>query len=175
MAEGGAGLHRHPGHPTDMEFHLDDVIGDGEGALCRRLIAKKSVDQDVVGELVPHRDGTRGERALDLRDPRQFPIVDRDLLGGVLSLQRGFRDDDCDRLADMAHPVGWQQHLRTDKDRSTARAGQLHVIAGLRHWIVRDRRETIGGAVLSGKDSEDTGHRQRPPRVNFYDSGVRMR
>jgi hypothetical protein len=30
-----------------MEFHLDDVIGDGEGALCRRLIAKKSVDQDV--------------------------------------------------------------------------------------------------------------------------------
>ena len=110
-----------------------------------------------------------------MRDPRQFPIVDRDLLGGILSLQRGFRDDDCDRLADMAHPVGWQQHLRTDKDRSTARAGQLHVVAGLGHWVVRDRRETVGGAVLSGKDPEDTGHRQRPPRVNFYDSGVRMR
>src|SRR5207302_3024814 len=65
--------------------------------------------------------------------------------------------------------------LRTDKDRSTARAGQLHVIAGLRHWVVRDWRETVGGAVPSGKDSQDTGHRQRPPRVNFYDSGVRMR
>jgi hypothetical protein len=75
MAEGGAGLHRHPGHPTDMELHLDDVISDGEGALGRRRVAKKSVEQDVVGDLVPHRDSTRGERALDLRDPRQFPIV----------------------------------------------------------------------------------------------------
>jgi hypothetical protein len=87
-----------------MEFHLDDVIGDGEGALGRRRVAKKSVDQNVVGDLLLHRGGIRGERVLDLRDPRQFPIVDRDLLGGVLSLQRGFRDDDCDRLADMAHP-----------------------------------------------------------------------
>jgi AhpD family alkylhydroperoxidase len=48
--------------------------------------------------------------------------------------------------------------------------------------LVKTRASQINGCVYcvhmhtsEARPRRDPGHRQRPPRVNFYDSGVRMR
>ncbi len=174
MAEGGARLDRHPGHPADVKFHLDDMVGDGKGARGRRGIAKRRVDQHIVRHLVPHHRRALSQRLPDLRDPRQFLVFDDDRLGAVLRLRRGFADDDRHRLADMAHPVRRQQHLRTDKDRAATGTGQFHVVAGLRHRVVRDRRQSVGGAILAGRDAEHARHRRRRPRIDPRDPRMRV-
>ena len=150
------------------------MVGGGKGLLCRCQVAKKSVDQHIVRHFVPNCWRGRCESVFDLRDPGQFLIVDCDRFGGVLRLRCGLRDHDHDRFADMAHLVRWQQHLRADKDRAAARTGQFHVIAGLRHRVVRDRREPVSGAIASCKDADDPGQPRRLLLLDPEDTGVRI-
>ncbi len=150
MAERGARLDRNAGHPADMKLHLDDMIGGGKGAQGRRGVAERGVDQHIVRRLVPHRRRARSHRILDPRHPRQFLIFDDDRLGRILRLCGGFGHDHRHRLADMAHLVGREQHLRADKDRAATGSGQLHVVAGRRHRAMRDRLKPVGEAILAG-------------------------
>jgi len=52
---------------------------------------------------------------------------------------------------------------------------ELHVVFGLRHRIVRDRTELVGGAIGAGVDAEHAGHCLRRRRVDGEDAGVRVR
>ena len=174
MAERCARLDRHAGHPADVKLHLDNVVGAGKGAQGCRGIAERGVDQHIVRRLVPHRRRARPQRVGHLRDPRQFLIFDDDRLGRVLRLCGGFGHEHRHRLADMAHLVGRQQHLRADKDRAAIGAGQLHIVAGRRHRGVRDRLEPVGKAILAGKDAEHPRHRHRLAAVDLDDPRMRM-
>ncbi len=174
MAERGARLHRRPGHAGDMKFHRDDMLGLGKSAVGRGGVAEPGVDEDIVPHLVPDRRRVRGQRVAGLRRPRQRRVFDRDRLRRVERLLGRLGHDHRHRLADMAHPVGRQRHLRADKDRAAAGTGQFHVVAGLRHRVVRDRGKPVGAAVRSGEDAEHPRHRRRPRRVDAHDPRMRV-
>ena len=174
MAEGGARLDRHPSYPRDVEFHRDDVVGSGKGAVGLRRVAEPGVDEDIVRHLVPNHRSARRQSLRHLRHPGQRRVFDRDRLRRVECLRRRLGHHHRHRLADMAHPIGRQRQLRADEDRPAAGAGQLHVVAGLRHRAVRDRGKPVGEAVLSGKDAEHPSHRRRPPGVDPHDPGMRV-
>ena len=52
---------------------------------------------------------------------------------------------------------------------------ELHVVAGLRHRIVRDRGEAFGLAVGPGEDAQHAGHRLGARRIDPEDTGMRVR
>ena len=76
--------------------------GARERGLDRAGVAVLPVERDVARRLVPDRRRAGRGRPLDVRERRQFVQVEDDRLRGVLRLRRRLRDDDRDRLADVA-------------------------------------------------------------------------
>ncbi len=151
------------------------MTGAGEGGIGRRNVAEGAVDQDVVRQLVP--DPRRiGPRGLDgIRHPRQHLVVDRHLLGGRLRLAERLRDHHRHRLADMTRLVVRQQKVRSDEHRGSTAAGQLDVVVGGRHRIVRDRLQTIRLNIGAGEHPQHARHRHRLGHVDRADPRVGMR
>src|SRR5215471_13793586 len=65
--------------------------------------------------------------------------------------------------------------MGTGEHRAAAGPGELHVIFGLGHWIVRDRRKPLGGAIGAGKDAEYTGYGFCRRDIDRNDARMRMR
>ena len=122
-------------------------------------VAEAGLDRHVARHFVPHRRRAGLDRVLGVDDERQLFVVDLDRFGGVERLVLGFGDHHRHRLADMARLVGRQQHVRTDEHLAAARRVQLHVVAGLRQRIVRDRPELVGEAIGAGEHAEHALHR----------------
>src|SRR5215469_109359 len=93
-----------------------------------------------------------------MQDERQFRVVHDDGFGCVQRLRLGCGYDHRHRFADMAHTIGRQQHMRAGEHRAAAWPGELHVVFGLGHRIVRNRPKIFRSAIGAGEDAEHAGH-----------------
>jgi len=79
------------------------------------------------------------------------------------------------RFTDMAHAIRRQQHMRTGEHRAAAGPGEPHIVFGLWHRIVRNRRQTFGGAIDAGEDAEHAWHGFCRRDIDRSDARMRMR
>ena len=117
----------------------------------------------------------RDHRLLGVHHERQFFVAHDQRFGGVERLRFGCGNDHRHRLADVAHPVRRQQHMRAGEHVAAARPGELHVEFGLGHRIVRNGRQAIGGAIGAGEDAEHARHGFRRRGIDGGYARMRMR
>ncbi len=175
LSERSARLERHAGHTLDMEVHRQDVVGTRECLVSRLPIAEQSVDQNVVRHLAPKRRRARPQRVFGMVDPRRDFVIDFDALHGIERLRHALAHDHGDGLADMANALCGQQHVWADEDRTAAGSMQLHVVLGLRQWIVGNGRKPVGKAVGAGEHAEHARHRLGLHGVDAEDARVCVR
>ena len=141
---------------AEVEALAEDVRGAGE----RRIdVARLEFDvrEVVSAEVVVQHRRPRRERRFRIDDRRERLVVDLDQLGRVLGDVARARDDDRDRLADVAHAVDGQHapdaglRLRPGGDRRGERREIEQILAG------DDERDTLEGACSRGVDSDDPG------------------
>ena len=161
MRDRRARLERHAGDAADMQVELHDMVGGGERLVGGGAVAETGLDRHVARQFVPDRGRAGLDRVFGVDDEGQLFVVDLDRLGGVHRLVLGFGDHHRHRLADMARLVGRQQHVRADEDLAAAGRVQLHVVAGLRQRVVRDRSKLVGKAIGAGEHAEHAFHRPR--------------
>jgi hypothetical protein len=105
------------------------------------------------------RDGVGG-----LHHRRQFRIVDRDQIGGVMGLGLRRRDYHHNPLADETHPVDRQGHV--------SRAIAFRAAHIFRHHLWRDRAHAVAGIIMAGEDRDHPGRGFRRRGIDGLD--VRM-
>ena len=135
---------------------LDDLVGLGEGAVGRLLVARFPVVDEVGGLpllVVADQGGVVLERLLRRREGRQRLVLDVDQLQRVFRHVRGLGDDRRHLLALEAHLVGGEHRLGVARERGHPR----EVV--LRHQLARD-------------DGDDARQRLRPGSVDRDDAGV---
>src|SRR5262249_6384955 len=66
-------------------------------------------------------------------------------------------------------------HVRADEDRTAAGSMQLHVVFGLRQWIVGNGRKSIGKAINAGEHAKHPRHRFGLHSIDADDARVRVR
>ena len=170
-----ARLQRDAGDAGDVEVIFNDVLRLGEGLGGRLFVAEEGFHADIVGQLIPDRDGAGAGGLAAVGDEGQDLIIDLQGLGGVLGLGLRLRHHHGDGLAHMAGAVGGQQHVRADEDiASTARRCELHVEFGLGQGIVGDGLQSIVKKILPGEHAEHAGHGQHAVLVDCENSRMGM-
>src|SRR5262245_44801037 len=65
--------------------------------------------------------------------------------------------------------------MRADEDRTATGSMQLHVVFGLRQWIVGNGNKPVGEAVGAGEDAEHARHRLGARGIDGENARVRVR
>ena len=167
-------LHRHAGDAADVEFLRHNVRRAGKSPVGRFAIAKKSLDQHVVRDLIPDRGRARLHCAFRMQNERHLFVLNLDGLGRIHCLRLGFGDHHHHGFADMPHLVGRQKHVGTGEHCLTAGPMQLHVVFGLRHRVVRDRTDLVGRTIGAGEDAKNARHRLGALGDDRRDARVRV-
>ena len=167
LREAAARLHAVGAHPVDDDRIPDDVRGAGEGRIDRLPVAGRVGEGFVARVVVPHRRRAGRERRLGRNDGGQRLIVDFDQLGGILRLAQGFRHDEGDRIADIAHPVLRQERLRADESGGAVAPSPRHPGT--------QRAKPATPQFGAGQHREDARHLDRTPRIERDDPRMGMR
>ncbi len=170
-----ARLHRHAGHPADVEILPYDMGGVGQDSIRFSRMTEPGIDQNIVGGLVPDRRGTGLHGVLGVQDARQHFIGDFNRFRRIGRLVRSFRNHHCDSFTDVTRLVGREQDMRPEEDVAAAGSMQFHVVSSFRQRIVRDGAEIVGLAVRAGEDAEHTRHIFCRCSVDPDNAGVGMR
>ena len=159
---------------TDEVAPSDHAGGGGDGGIGGRLIARLEDVRDVVGTLVP--DGWSADGLRGGGDGRQRLVVDLDQRGRVLGLGQRLRDDEGDRVADVAHAVRREAVVRR-----RPHGAAVGTLALERH---PHRAEPVARDVGAREHGEDAGSARggggvegADPRVGVHrphDDGVRL-
>ena len=119
----------------------------------------------LPGRFVPQSRRAIAKRRGRVDHRRQHAVVDRDELGGVARELARFGDDERDRVADMAHPLGGEREARRHDQRVDRR--------DLRD--ARQRADPVGGEIGGGEDAVNPGQRICRRRVDTGDLGMAVR
>ncbi len=165
---------RNTGDAIDVKVHRHHMVGRREGRIGCGFVAEGGVDRDVLRRLVPHERCAELHRVFRMKHERQFLVVDRNRFGGIERLRLRFGDHSGDRLAHMAHLVGWQQRVRADEHGAAAGSMELHVVFGFRQRIVRNRLELIGEAIGAAIGREHARHGVRFRKIHATDARMRV-
>ena len=160
--ERAARLHVLRVHARDHVAALDDAGGLRERRVRGRLVPGLVEVADVVGALVPYRRAA--DRFRRQRHGGQGLVVDLDQLRRVLGLRERLRDDESDRITDVARTTLHEPVMRWRPHRRAVRTLALE-----RHLHRAER-----GDVRAREDSEDTGCFQRGARVDGPNARVRV-
>ncbi len=148
--------------------------GPAEGRGGRGLLAGLAVEAEIARRLVPQKRRAGRERVGGMRHGRQRLIRDFNAFGGVLGRGDRLGDDEGDRLADKAHPVGGHR-IMNGRDRPEA--ARPHGEIGRTHQpgIVRDRPQSVGQVIGPGQYGEHARQGARLRRVDRDNAGMGMR
>ena len=149
--------------------------GARERCLGRRDVADVGVDADVGDVVIEPRRAGR-DRGRGRRHRLERLVVHHDALGRILGGGDALGHHHHHLLADVAHPVGRQQHLRRVAVLGAVAVLQrdigrrLHRERGVRHGV-----KAVGCNVGAGQHRQHAGHGARRRRVDRDDARVRVR
>ena len=146
-----AGLHRRGGLASDVEALADDAGGAAQRGLDVAQGRRPGVGHVALGK-------QKRARVIDVDARRQDVVLDLDELARVDGGGAIGRDQDRDRLADVADPVAGQRRLQI---------GRVRRLAGLAERDHRHARE-----IGRGQAGHDTRLRERSFRVHSSNVGV---
>jgi len=109
-----------------------------------------------------------------MQDERQFLVAHLDRFGGIQGQRFGLRHHHGDRFADVPRLVGREQRIGPDEHRAAFGPGELHIEFGLRHRIVRDRREAVCETISARADTEHARHGPGTRAINRNNARMRM-
>ena len=87
------------------QLQLDDMVGRGKGAFGTGAVPEFPIEGEIVRNVIMNQRLPDAGGSCRTHGCRQRLVIDVDQFGGVLGLYRGFRDDEGDMVADMAHPI----------------------------------------------------------------------
>ena len=167
-ADGAARLHRILDDALVDQPHPRDMRRAFEGCIGLLAVADLRPEQEILRHVGPELDDAviHGARRVD--GEGQWRIVHRDRLGGVARLLACFRDDEGDRIADIAHPVVCQRVLRRIDQRRAVGLGQR----GKEGRRAGKGADAVIRQILAGQHRQHAGHRCGAARIDRPD--VRM-
>ena len=126
-----------------------------ERRLGRLLVADRHVEQHIAGMLGPDLRRALLHRIGDTDHGRQRRPVDLDRLDRIAGLIEGFRDDEGDGIADMAHLVLGEDRIGRTGERIDFQIEQARQVAEIPDILRRqDRgypRQTAGAGGIDGE------------------------
>ena len=167
LADRGARLHRVGDEAVVDEVEPHHPRRPADRRVDRREIAQMPVVAEVARRLVAHLRRAGLQRRGRVDDRGLLGIVDADQLGRVARLRQGVGDDDRDRVADMAHPVGRQHRMR--------RLDHRRAVLRMDEPAAGQPADAVGREVGGGVDGRDPGCRPRRRGVDAGDPGIRVR
>ena len=145
--------------------HALDMRSPGKGGVDGSNIPVAPIQRDVARCLSVQGRSGRGGGAFDVGSRFQASELSPHRFRGVLRLQQGFRHDNGEWLADIAHAVSRQYRHRCGNHRPSITAGG----AGNR----RNSADPGALQIGAGKDAEHAGHGPRALCVHALDDRVR--
>ena len=146
----------------DAERALDHDFGRLERRPGLVRIAALDPETFVARAIVPHQRRILVHRVFGAGDGRQKLIVHRDRLGRILRGVERCRDDEDDRVADIAYPADRQ------------RGAGILVLAVVPARLAEKIAEPVGNVILTGQDREHARQCRRRRCVDGQDPGMRM-
>ena len=163
VGDDAAGLDRHRGAVIVVKAARDDVIGVGAGGgVIAATLAH--MGGDVAFDVVVDARGSVDERLFQIDDRGQRLKIDGDVRKRVLGDIAALCQHDRERLADVAHLVLGERHLRALIENHAGDRRRRH-----QQRPRRPVRAEIGGGV----DRDDARPRARRANVDGANAGVR--
>jgi hypothetical protein len=125
------------------------------------------IEQQIARHMIEQLRRTRRERVFGFGHRRQRLVVDIDGFRGVACLRQRLRNNQCDRLADMAH-------LALGENRTRRVVARRAVTASERRRT-RHIAKTIDADIVAGADEQYARHLARSRRIDALDVGVAHR
>ena len=162
-----ARLHRVRHQPIVDDIELGDVLGRFECGFSAFRIADVPLIDGVVRRDFVDLRGARLLRRGQVGDRRQYGVVDLELFGGVARLRQRFRDDNRDRIADVAGFAVSERRMRRHFHR--------RAVFGMNHPAADEIADLVGGELRAGQHRDHAWRGGRRLAVDRFDGRVGVR
>jgi hypothetical protein len=144
-----ARLHRVRHQPIVDDIELGDVLGRFEcGFSAFRIADVPLIDRVIRRDFVDLR-GARLLRRGQVGDRRQHGVVDLELFGGVARLRQRLRNDNRDRIADVAGFAVSERRMRRHFHR--------RAVLGMNHPAADEIADLVGRELRAGQHRDTPG------------------